>query len=130
VSQRITFTNISSQDFDFVAGMKDWNRDSLGRKEYFQPGSLAESNASWLQLSQNAVELKAGETKAINLSVTIPNDSAQKLQTRSMIFFTQVKKAEENTKPGLNVNVLLEIGIQVYHTPPALTAGELEFVSF
>ncbi len=130
VSQLITFTNTSSSEFNFVARMKDWERDSLGVKVYFPPGSKASSNVSWLQLSENAIQLAPGESKSMNLTIRIPDDSTSSRQTNSMIFFTQVKKQLENQKPGFNMNVLLEVGVQVYYTPSGLSRGDLEFLAF
>lgn len=130
VSQTITFTNTSTEEFNFVASMKDWDRDSLGVKVYYVPGSRPESNVSWLQLSENSAQLSPGETKSINLTMNIPSDPLLAGQTNSMVFFTQVKKQQENKKPGVNVNVLLEVGVQVYHTPLGLFRGDLEFLAF
>ena len=130
VSQAITFTNTSTSEFNFVAGMKDWDRDSLGVKVYYNPGSKENSNVSWLQLSQNAIQLAPGESKSVNLTMNIPDDAAKRGQTNSMIFFTQVKEQQGNQKPGFNMNVLLEIGVQVYYTPSGLSRGDLEFLAF
>lgn len=130
VSQYIMFRNTSSSEFSFVARMQDWDRDSLGVKVYYEPDNKSSSNLSWLKLSENAVQLAPGESKRVNLTMKIPSDPAPQEQTHSMVFFTQTKTQKERAKPGLNVNVLLEIGVQVYHTPVGLSAGDLEFIAF
>ncbi|MDF2516811.1 MAG: hypothetical protein K0R59_2107 [Sphingobacterium sp.] len=130
VSQAITFNNSSASTLAFVANLKDWDRDSLGSKRYYTTGNNAGSNASWLTLSENTVQLAPGETKVVNLSMTIPDHPTTKQQRHSMLFFTQVKEQKAAQANGLQMNVLIEVGIQVYHTPAGLKAGDLEFLAF
>lgn len=130
VSQAITFNNTSTGTLSFIANLKDWDRDSLGSKQYYTTGNNVQSNASWLSLSENTVQLAPGETKVVNLTMTIPDHSAEKKQRHSMLFFTQVKEQKAAQANGLHMNVLIEIGIQVYHTPAGLKAGDLEFLAF
>lgn len=130
VSQAITFNNTSTSPLSFIANLKDWDRDSLGSKRYYTTGNNPASNASWLTLSENTVQLAPGETKVVNLSMTIPNHLATKQQSHSMLFFTQIKEQNAAQANGLHMNVLIEVGIQVYHTPTGLKTGDLEFVAF
>lgn len=130
VSQPITFSNTSTGTLSFVANLKDWDRDSLGSKRYYATGNNTGSNASWLTLSENTVQLAPGETKVVNLSMTIPDNMATKRQRHSMLFFTQVKEQKAAQANGLHMNVLIEVGIQVYHTPTGLKSGDLEFLAF
>ncbi|MFU1858085.1 hypothetical protein ACK8HY_13795 [Sphingobacterium sp. NGMCC 1.201703] len=130
VSQAITFNNSSASTLSFVANLKDWDRDSLGSKRYYTTGNNAGSNASWLTLSENTVQLAPGETKVVNLSMTIPDHPTTKQQRHCMLFFTQVKEQKAAQANGLQMNVLIEVGIQVYHTPAGLKAGDLEFLAF
>lgn len=128
-SQAITFSNTSTNEFYFVANIKDWDRDSLGIKRYYPTANKPTSNASWLSLSDNTVLLAPGETKSINLTMTVPPSAPNQL-TNSMLFFTQVKEQKKDLAQGLNMNVLLEVGIQIYHTPTGLKTGDLEFLAF
>ncbi|UZJ65529.1 hypothetical protein OKW96_04890 [Sphingobacterium sp. KU25419] len=130
VSQVISFSNASASEFYFVANIKDWDRDSLGVKQYYPMGQRKQSNGSWLSLSDNTVALAPGETKSVNLSITIPKNSRPQELTNSMLFFTQVKEQKDHLQHGVNMNILLEIGIQVYHTPNGMMPGDLEFLAF
>ncbi len=130
VSQAITFSNTSTGALSFVANLKDWDRDSLGSKRYYATGANTGSNSSWLTLSENAVQLAPGETKVVNLSMTIPDHPATKQQRHSMLFFTQVKEQKAAQTNGFHMNVLIEVGIQVYYTPTGLKPGDLEFLAF
>ncbi|MDR2275223.1 MAG: hypothetical protein LBF27_30205 [Sphingobacterium sp.] len=130
VSQTITLNNATSTEFNFIASLKDWDRDSLGNKRYYPAGQRKQSNAAWLSLSENSAHIAPGETKLLNLTLTIPPASEAAQLTNSMLFLTQVKEQQKGLQNGLNVNVLLEVGIQVYHTPNGLVAGNLEFLAF
>lgn len=130
VSQTISFSNTSTSEFYFVANIKDWDRDSVGVKKYYPIGQRKQSNASWLLLSENAVRLAPGETKNVNLNMTIPHDGTSLVLTNSMLFFTQVKEQKGELQKGVNMNVLLEMGIQIYHVPTGLSTGDLEFLAF
>lgn len=130
VTQTITFSNSSSIPLSFVNRIQDWDRDSLGTKVYYDRNTRPLSNANWISLSSNNTAIKSGETKQIIVSLTIPAD-ANKL-THSMIFFTQVKDQPPKPVTGisLGINILMEVGVQVYYTPKGLSSGEFEFMAF
>ncbi|MEN5086467.1 hypothetical protein ABE426_08350 [Sphingobacterium faecium] len=130
VSQTISFSNASASTFYFVASIKDWDRDSLGIKQYFPVDQRKQSNGSWLALSDNSIRLAPGETKSVNLSMTIPKENKSLALTNSMLFFTQVKEQKADVPQGVNMNILLEFGIQVYHVPVGLPVGDLLFLAF
>ncbi|MEJ2884483.1 hypothetical protein [Pedobacter sp. GR22-6] len=131
VTQVITFSNTSKTEMNFISSIKDWNRDSTGLKQYYPGGQLSSSNAKWLALSSNSVSLAPGETKEINLNLKIPNDSTSNRLSNSMLFFTQVKAQKSSARTAnMGVDILFEMGIQVYHIPEGLSAGELEFLAF
>lgn len=129
-SQIINFSNTSATAFTFNTRVQDFERDSLGMKVYYDGGSKANSNAKWISLSAGNIVIQPGERKAVTVSMTIPNDANE--QSHSMIFFTQSVEQKPKSSQGvaLGMNILLEMGVQVYFTPPALATGELEFLSF
>jgi len=130
VTQTITFSNSSPTSLSFVNRIQDWERDSTGRKVYYDSNTRALSNAGWINLSSNTTTLKAGETKQVIVSMTIPA-TTNKL-THSIIFFTQVKDQQPKEIQGisLGINVLMEVGVQVYYIPKGLNSGELKFLAF
>ena len=131
VAQALTFSNTTEAPFTFRASIKDWERDSLGRKFYVDPGTFPRSNSGWITLSASTLTLAPGETRAVMLTMTVPADAPTQL-THSMVFFTQTKaqQAPATDARQLGVNVLLELGVQVYHRPVGLAAGDLDFVAF
>ena len=130
VAQTITLSNTSQAILNFSTRIQDFDRDTLGNKNYYDPGAKQSSNAKWLSMSSTSVRLLPGETKKLNISMAIP--ATAKTITQSMIFFTQVK---DETSPStgaksIGVSILMEMGVQVYYTPNGLNAGELEFQAF
>lgn len=130
VTHPITFSNQSSSTFTFVTRIMDWDRDSLGVKIYYPAGTKQSSNAAWLNLSDPSLNLAPGETKQVNLTMTIPNKNGSDSLSNSMLFFTQLKNRRDSISEGLGINILLEMGIQVYHIPAGLSPGELDIVDF
>jgi len=129
VTESITFTNNSNKTLTFTSAIKDWERDSLGTKVYHPAGKLKESNGNWLSLSESTIVLAPGQTKQVALNMQIPTNAIA--MSQSMVFFTQAneqKKIDAQVKIGLNV--LLEVGVQVYHVPDGLLPGTLEFLAF
>lgn len=130
VSQAITFTNTSDKNLNFISSLKDWDRDEYGIKRYYPAGQLEHSNSNWISLSSSSIQLAPGESKVINVNLRVPDDSKVQL-TNSMLFFTQVNEQKKaNNQPGLSVNVVIELGIQVYNIPAGLERGDLEFLAF
>lgn len=130
ITQVITFANHSKGELHFVPNIKDWDRDSLGVKMYYPVGSMEESNGDWLTLNESLIQLRPGEVKEVPLYLNIPVDSSLKSLTHSMLFFTQVKDSSPERAQGLGLNILLEVGIQIYHMPGGLREGEMEFIDF
>ncbi|WP_129716020.1 hypothetical protein [Pedobacter sp. SYP-B3415] len=132
VTRSVQFTNTSPRELNFVASVKDWERDSLGTKVYHLPGKLKGSNAAWIGLQANSVRVAPGETRVVNFSFTIPAGADAAELTRSMLFFTQVREqsAANGNRQAIGLNILFEVGIQIYHVPDGLTPGQLNFEAF
>jgi len=129
VTESITFTNNSDKPFTFTSVIKDWERDSLGTKVYHPVGKLKESNGNWLSLSESTIILQPGQTKQVALNMQITKDATA--LTHSMVFFTQANEQKKiDTQVKIGLNVLLEVGVQVYHVPDGLLPGTLEFLAF
>ena len=131
VTQTVTFSNTSASPLSFTTRIQDWKRDSTGNKIYFDSGTQPASNARWITLSTNAIVLQPGENKEVIVSLTIPQDA--RTLTSSMLFFTQMKEQkpiEAGAVAAVGINVLMEVGIQVYYSPKGLNPGEFEFLAF
>lgn len=118
----------------FNTSVKDWLRDSTGNKVYYDAGKLPTSNATWLEVVPNTIDLGPGEKKTVTVTLHVPaTPAAGKSVTNSMLFFTQVNEqqaftSEKESKIGINLR--LELGIHIYHTPPGFSRKDLEFEAF
>lgn len=130
LSTTITISNSSGRKLSFNTRLQDWDRDSTGTKIYYPPGTRPNSNAEWVSLTTSNITILPGETIQAALTMHVP--AAIKTQSNSMLFFTQVAPQEKDNDPDkhIGINVLMEVGVQLYHTPPALNNGELEFLDF
>jgi len=130
VTHDLTFANTSSKRLSFVTKMQDWERDSLGNKVYYESNTRPGSNAKWLSIPGNEISIEPGETKQVVLTMVIPQDAGK--LSHSMIFFTQRQEQQpvKAAKASIGINIIMEVGIQVYYTPKGLNAGDLEFKAF
>lgn len=130
LSTTITLNNTSQKKLSFNTRIQDWDRDSLGSKRYYPAKTLANSNSDWLSLTTNTISLMPGETQLAVLTMQVPEQASR--QTTSMVFFTQVEpqEADQENKRAVGIQVLMEVGVQVYFTPKNIRQGELEFLKF
>lgn len=130
VTQTVTFSNTSPEPLSFTTRIQDWKRDSTGNKVYFDAGTQPASNAKWITLFNNSIVVQPGEEKKVIVSLTIPQEV--KTLTSSMLFFTQLKEQQpaKSKELSVGINVLMEVGIQVYYSPKGLNPGEFEFLAF
>lgn len=133
VTERLQVSNTDSQVLILTATLKDWYRDSLGNKIYFEAGSLPTSNAGWMRIDPVQLVLQPHETKEVAVSIQVP-DSGRKV-TNSMLFLTQVNKRKPVTgidPSGKKVMILIkvEVGIHLYNIVPGISRKDLEFTAF
>jgi len=130
VSQVLTFGNSTSVPVSYIARIQDFERDSTGTKVYYEAGTKPSSNAKWISFSSSSIVVPPGGTKEVVVSLNIPAGS--KRLTNSMVFFTQVKEqtAEQIKTKSFGINVLIELGVQIYYSPPGVNPGEFEFIAF
>lgn len=131
ISETITLSNSSKQSYEFVQTLKDWKRDSLGGKIYFPMGTLPNSNANNISLSETNFSLRPGEQKSFLVYIKIPA-AGQTVSTNSMLFFTQTNPREATVegKLAIGIKVSLELGVQLFYTPDNAKPGEMDFVAF
>lgn len=132
VSETVTVANTTSEPYEFLVNLQDWNRDSTGAKHYFPAGSLPLSNARTINLQQTSFAVAPGEKKLFTVSMQIPKTDTQRIATNSMLFFTQTnaRRATPAGKSGIGLTISMEFGIQLFYTPGAAEKGGLAFLAF
>lgn len=132
ITERVILHNSSTNDYVLSVNYKDWLREVDGNKVYFEPGTLENSNASWLSTLENTVSLPAGATKEVMVAMQIPEDVSTTDVANSMLFFTQLPTQEDKTtssSTGLGVITLFEFGLHVYYTPTTNDLKSLEITN-
>jgi hypothetical protein len=136
VSQVLRVENPSDQRTVFKVSLKDFERDSLGEKVYSEASDNPGSNAKWVEMLPDIIELGPREKKEIMIHLQIPYTKALSQQgvSRSMLFLSQINEqpAVQGQSGGRNlgIQVKLEIGIHIYYTPAHCTRRSLEFLAF
>ena len=133
ISQQITITNTGNTSATFSASVMDWDRDSIGEKRYYPAGTQKLSNARWVEVLPNVIEIAPGAKKQVNVLVHVPVDEVNKGVKNSMLFLTQINEQKPsqalNNNANIGVIVKLEFGIHVYYTPTGITHKELDFLA-
>ncbi len=119
ISQPVILSNSSNTDYVFNINLKDWYRDGKGTKVYSDPGTLKNSNASWISTAETSINLPAKTDKEIMVTMKIPADASPTAVTNSMLFFTQIGKQKDiaEQQKGIGIIALFEFGLHVYFTP-------------
>lgn len=118
----------------FKIYLNDWQRDTLGRHSYVDPGALPISCSRWINIDRNFVELNPGEMTDVTVKLTVP-DSAEAVRGMrwSMLFIETVEEKKTPAKiDGVvtSVQTSYRIGVHVYQTPPTKAAKEIQMLSF
>jgi hypothetical protein len=131
VTEDIILSNSSKDTYEFIANIKDWKRDSLGTKIYFPMNVLPNSNAKNISLEGTSIKLNPGEKKSFTISMLIPKENSN-ISSNSMLFFTQTnaRQATVSGATGIGIKINLELGVQLFYTPPIAKAGEMKFLAF
>ena len=133
ISQQITITNTGNASATFSASVMDWDRDSIGEKRYYAAGTQKLSNARWVEVLPNVIEIAPGAKKQVNVLLHVPAGEANTGVKNSMLFLTQINEQKPsqalNNNANIGVIVKLEFGIHVYYTPTGITHKELDFLA-
>lgn len=119
VTATVVLNNNSQEEYVFNINLKDWHRNLSGEKIYFEPNTRTHSNANWVSTEESIVTLPPQSTIELTLKMEIPEDVSPSEVTNSMLFFTQIGKAEDAARMqnGIGVITLFEFGLHIYYTP-------------
>lgn len=126
----IVLSNTGNGQLELTASVNDWYRDSTGNIVTVSAGSLASSCSRWIKIYPSThITLAPGETVNVTISVT-PGKENNLIHRNSMVFFTQLNPQQRKTSDGININMAVRIGVQVYYTPNGLTGKNIEIINF
>ncbi|MDP1817110.1 MAG: Fn3-like domain-containing protein [Leadbetterella sp.] len=133
-TQVITITNNSSKTQSFEVSLGDWNRKVDGAHDYFKPNSMPYSCASWLTFDKNFIEIPAGKSGEITLTMQAPNNAQALESMKWAMLFVQGANLKKPITNGPNeakasIQEIIRMGIHVYQTPPSLNEPSAKAVS-
>jgi len=130
-TQQVMIRNGSKEDMPFNISLSDWYRDSLGQKVYLPPNTTARSNAGWIKISDNTINIPANGAKEITVTMQIPAVLQNDTVTNSMLMLTQIGKQDDKyvKQNNVGVRVLFEFALHVFYTPKGDNKEDLELTS-
>lgn len=131
LTEKVILSNSSTNDYTFNINKKDWKREDDGNKVYFPQGELKNSNASWVSTVESNIELPAGSTRELTVTMKVPENASTSEVTNSMLFFTQIKRQKDEPEQAKSIGIiaLFEFGLHIYYTPVNNNTKSLEILS-
>lgn len=127
-SQTIRVTNPTPSEMVLQCSFADWRRDSSGQKIYFEAGSQPGSNSRYLRVNPENFTLKAGESRLIEVTMTLPEGMDRQV-TRSMLFITQTNEkdlARQSATQKAAMIFQVQMGVHIYNEPPQLQSKNID----
>jgi len=129
-SELLEVTN-PSKDYtlELSVSFQDWEYSEYGDNVLAQAGTLSNSCAEWISVSEPFFMLNPGETKQLTVNLQVPSafvyTDATPVHT-AMLFVTQLNPKEGQDRDGANIRVAVRSGVKVYHRFPDRNNPDLE----
>lgn len=128
-TRQIVLTNTVDRPVRWLLSVQDWDRDSLGRKRFFEAGTVPASCAAQLQIVPNEVEVPANGQATV--SVTLKADKTHTGSQHAMIMVNEAPDITQGQKgiKKASIEVRAAFAIHVYVVQDAAPKG-LEIQAF
>ncbi len=127
----ITLVNGGATPGQVKLYLRDYSCQSDGSNQYAEPGSTARSNATWIRLPSEVVEVPAGGRLEVPIFVAVPADAALDGTYWSMLMVEPVGDGDplSGAAPahGVAVRTVMRYGVQIVTEIPGSASGQLEF---
>ncbi|ERJ61403.1 fimbrial biogenesis chaperone [Sphingobacterium paucimobilis] len=129
-TQYVDVTN-PSKDYplDLAVSFEDWEYSVLGDNVLGPKGSLKTSCADWLTVSEPFFSLKPGETKRLQLQMSVPVSKkyTEELPVHTtMLFVTQLNPRISEEREGANIRLAVRSGIKIYQRFNGRSRADIE----
>lgn len=116
-TKKISVTNVSSTtELDLAISLGDWDYDPSGENILEDAGKLPISCAGWVSINQsNYFSLKPGQTKDVEIMLTVPRNLDSKPVHTALLYVTQMNPTDDITNPGANIKVSVRSAVKIYH---------------
>lgn len=122
----IIITNNSANLQSFEISIGDWNRTENGTHDYFQMNTQPYSCASWLTFDKSFIEIPAGQSAEIVLTINASNNEKDFEAMKWAMLFIQGANLKPPVTNGAkeakaSIQEIVRMGIHIYQSPLTLT---------
>lgn len=94
--------------------LQDLHYNSEGNIQYMAPNALPRSNASWIKLNTNLLQLKSKEKTVVRYEITVPQSLSQTGTYWSVLIVEPVEEIKaSNQTAGISINSIVRYAIQI-----------------
>lgn len=134
-SQVINVSNPTDEDLYLDLTVMDWQRNIEGEKEYSTAGSLPTSCAKWVKFSPQNTFIPAKGSLQLTIHMQVPEDYPMERGVANSMLMLKQNKPYQYTTVDENalksqINVLFQMGVHIYYTPPELQRKGLEINNY
>ncbi|HNQ13562.1 MAG TPA: hypothetical protein PKM16_10180 [Bacteroidia bacterium] len=135
-TQEVKVSNNTDEDFKFQIGFSDFMMNEFGKPGPVTPENSKYALSKWVAASPSFVELKAGESKKIIVTVNIPDREDAHISAWTILTIDQISERPPLTFGGSNNAIAMGIvpsfgfGVYVYQNPPNVKNNQVEITSF
>lgn len=137
-TKTITVTNDTRGVEKFKVSVADYDMTDRGAIQQLPVGQKHEYGLSkWINISPSFVELKPGEAKKINVTVTIPEEPDAYRSAWCIIMIDQTKERKEmapsrnaNGEMTMGVIPVFGFGVYIFQNPPNVSLNKVEITKF
>ncbi|NGM74215.1 molecular chaperone [Sphingobacterium sp. SGL-16] len=127
--QLVEVTN-PSKDYglELAVSYEDWSYTPIGDNELFTAGTLSNSCADWLTISEPFFALGPGESKQLQLNMKVPDNLSKNSPSvhTTMLFVTQMNPRASAQQEGANIRLAVRSGIKIYHRQSQTVKQDVE----
>src|SRR5690606_13235575 len=120
-SSMVQFVDVTNPSKDYTLELavsyEDWSYSETGDNQLFQAGTLSNSCANWLTISEPFFALAPGESKRLQLNMKVPESLGAESPSvhTTMLFVTQMNPRASTRQEGANIRLAVRSGIKIYH---------------
>lgn len=123
-----------SKDYplELAVSFEDWDYSTYGDNQMYQAGTLATSCAAWISVPEAYFSLAPGESKEINVQMTVPADYRNDTVPvhTAILYVTQLNPHDGVDQQGANIRIAVRTGIKLYQRLPGNFNPSLEITNF
>jgi|GEM_PF-2834778 len=128
--KKYTFRNNSDDSVTYKITCQDYSHKCDGSTEYLPTNTMARSNGSWIELSNNLITVPPHESKEFFFKVNVPNDPSLSGSFWSIFLITPVENKVMEEEEGLGIRTVMRFGrvfvTQIGEQVPEVSLSSIE----